>query len=62
MTNYACMISLADFVGCPAKVTRPTAFILQKKTFFVRFSCRPSAGQPAGWHMDSCIKIKHIYV
>ena len=21
-----------------------------------------SAGRPVGWHMDSCIKIEHIYV
>ena len=34
----------------------------ERKHFFVRFSCWPLAGQLAGWHMDSCIKIRHIYI
>ena len=62
LEGYTCMISPADFVSCPTKVTWPTAFFLQKKTFFVQLSSRPSAGQPAGWHMDSCVKIKYIYI
>ena len=62
LEGYTCMISPADFVGCPTKVTWPTAFFSQKKMFFVQFSCRPLAGRPVGWHMDSCVKIKHIYM
>ena len=49
-------------VGHPTKVARPTAFFLQKKTFFVQLLSRPSAGQPAGGHMCSSIKFKHIDV
>ena len=60
LEGYTCMISPADFVGHPTKVAWPTAFFLQKKMFFVRLSCRPLAGQPAGWHMDSCVK--YIYI
>ena len=57
MTNYACMISPADFVGCPAKVRWSTVFFLQKKLIFVRLLGWPSASQPVGWH----IRI-HLYV
>ena len=35
LEGYACMISPADFVGHPTKVTWSTAFFSQKKTFFV---------------------------
>ena len=35
LEGYTCMTSPADYVGCPAKVTWPTAFFLQKKMFFV---------------------------
>ena len=62
LEGYTCMISPADFVGCPAKVARPTAFFSQKKTFFVRLSCWPLASRPVGWHMDSCVKIQHVYI
>ena len=51
------MISPADLVGLPTKVVRSTALFLKKKTFFVRLLCRP-----AGWHMDSCVKIEHISI
>ena len=33
------MISLANFVGLPTKVTWPTAFFLKKKSIFVQLSC-----------------------
>ena len=33
--NDACTISLADFVGLPAKVIWPTTFFLKKKSIFV---------------------------
>ena len=56
------MISPANFVGHPTKVVRSTAFFLRKKMFFVQLSCWPLAGWPAGWHMDGCVKIKHIYI
>ena len=35
LEGYTCMISPADFIGCPAKVAWPTAFFLKKKTIFV---------------------------
>ena len=42
LEGYTCMISPANFISHPAKVTRPTAFFLQKKTFLYNFrvSCR----------------------
>ena len=52
MTNYACMISPADFVGCPAKVRWLTMFFLKKKSIFVRL-----LGWPVGWHTRI-----HLYV
>ena len=33
--SYTCMISLANKVGCPAKVVWPIAFFLNSKHFFV---------------------------
>ena len=62
LEGYTCMISPADFVGHPTKVAWLTAFFLQKKTFFVRLLCWLSASWPVGWHMDSCVKIEHIYI
>ena len=62
LEGYTCMISPANFVGCLAKVAWLTAFFSRKKMFFVRFLCWPLASWPAGWHMNSCVKIKHIYM
>ena len=62
LKGYTCMISPAIFVGHPTKVARLTAFFSRKKMFFVRLLCWPLASRPAGWHMDSGIKIKHIYI
>ena len=48
-------ISLANFVGLPAKVVWLTTFFLKKKVIFVRPLCWPLAGQPGSQHMDSHI-------
>ena len=55
------MISPANFTGCPTKVAWLTAFFLKKKTIFVEFSCRPPAGQPVSWHMNSCVWIEYLF-
>ena len=47
-------ISLADFVGLPAKVVWLPAFFLKKKAIFVWLLCWPPAGQPGGQLMK-CI-------
>ena len=46
-------ISLADFVGLPAKIVWLTTFFLKKKSIFVPLSCGPLAGRPGSQHMDS---------
>ena len=38
--NDACTISLADFVGLPAKVIWLTTFFLKKKVIFVWLLCQ----------------------
>ena len=50
--NDAHTISLADFVGLPAKVIWLTPFFLKKKLIFVRLLCRLPPGQPGSQHMD----------
>ena len=55
--GYTCVLSPADMVGHPAKVTWLTAFFLRNKAFFVRLLSRLSAGRPVGWHMYSSINI-----
>ena len=44
-----------DFVGCPAKVRRSTAFFSKKKAIFVRLLHPPPSGQLRSQHMNSCI-------
>ena len=48
-------ISLANFVGRPAKVIRSTAFFLDSESIFVRLLCRPLAGRLRSQHKNSCI-------
>ena len=38
-------ISLADFVGLPAKIVWPTTFFLKKNAIFVRPLCQPLASR-----------------
>ena len=60
--GYTCVISLADYVSHPTKVTWQTAFFSQKKMFFVWLLSWPLASWPVWWHMCSSIKLKHIDV
>ena len=53
--NDACTISLANFVGLPAKVVQLTTFFLKKKAIFVQLLCWLLAGRPGSQHMDSHI-------
>ena len=53
--NNACTVSLADFVGLPAKIVWLTTFFSKKKAIFVQLLCQLLAGQPGSQHMDSCI-------
>ena len=53
--NDVYTISLADFVGRPAKVVWSTAFFLDSESIFVRLLCWPSASQLRSQHMNSCV-------
>ena len=46
----------------PHKSRMADCIFFTKENVFCTILCRPLASQLAGWHMDSCIKIKHIYV
>ena len=51
MMNNLLTVSLANFVGHPAKVIWPTTFFFKKKVIFVWLLCWPSAGQPGSQFM-----------